>query len=68
MGVVYRAARPCKFICCIALSKLANVLYAKELQRKLKTEGIPITVMAVDPGSVMTGISTLIVMICIDSL
>ncbi|KAJ8457177.1 hypothetical protein ONZ51_g11684 [Trametes cubensis] len=37
-----------------SLSKLANVLYAKELQRKLKTEGIPITVMAVDPGSVMT--------------
>ncbi|KAH9897849.1 NAD-P-binding protein [Cubamyces lactineus] len=37
-----------------SLSKLANVLYAKELQRKLKAEGVPITVMAVDPGSVMT--------------
>ncbi|KAI0334378.1 NAD-P-binding protein [Cubamyces sp. BRFM 1775] len=37
-----------------SLSKLANVLCVKELQRKLKTEDLPITVMSVDPGSVMT--------------
>lgn len=37
-----------------AYSKLANVLYASELQRKLSTEGSPITVISLHPGSVNT--------------
>ncbi|KAI0336796.1 NAD-P-binding protein [Cubamyces sp. BRFM 1775] len=37
-----------------ALSKLANVLYAKQLQKKFDFEGIPITVMSLHPGSVNT--------------
>ncbi|KAF9235463.1 NAD(P)-binding protein [Melanogaster broomeanus] len=35
-------------------SKLANVLYASELQRKLDAEGSPITVVSVHPGAVNT--------------
>lgn len=38
-----------------AYSKLANALYAKQLQRRVDLEGIPITVMALHPGSVNTG-------------
>ncbi|EIW55471.1 NAD-P-binding protein [Trametes versicolor FP-101664 SS1] len=37
-----------------AYSKLANALYAKQLQRRVDLEGIPITVMALHPGSVNT--------------
>ncbi|KAI0360523.1 NAD-P-binding protein [Trametes cingulata] len=37
-----------------AYSKLANVLYAKQLQKKLDFEGIPITVMSLHPGAVYT--------------
>lgn len=35
-------------------SKLANILYASELQRKLSAEGSPITVVSLDPGAVNT--------------
>jgi len=35
-------------------SKLANILYASELQRKLSAEGSPITVVSVHPGAVNT--------------
>ncbi|KAL1939523.1 hypothetical protein VTO73DRAFT_9834 [Trametes versicolor] len=37
-----------------AYSKLANVLYAKQLQRRLDLEGIPITVLALHPGAINT--------------
>ncbi|KAI0635316.1 NAD-P-binding protein [Trametes polyzona] len=37
-----------------ALTKLANVLFAKELQRRFDAEGVPITVLALHPGSVNT--------------
>ncbi|OJT02819.1 hypothetical protein TRAPUB_6675 [Trametes pubescens] len=37
-----------------AYSKLANVLYAKQLQRRLDFEGIPITVLTLHPGAVNT--------------
>ncbi|KAI0746946.1 NAD-P-binding protein [Daedaleopsis nitida] len=35
-------------------SKLAGALYAKQLQRNLDAEGIPITVLALHPGAVHT--------------
>ena len=34
-----------------AYSKLANVLYASELQQRLSAEGLPITVMSLHPGA-----------------
>lgn len=37
------------------LSKLANVLYAKQLQKNLTEEGSPIIVTAVHPGTVNNG-------------
>jgi hypothetical protein len=37
-----------------AYSKLANVLYASELQRKLVAEGSPIMVMSLHPSAVNT--------------
>ncbi|OSD08182.1 NAD-P-binding protein [Trametes coccinea BRFM310] len=37
-----------------ALSKLANILFAKEFQRRVDFEGIPITALSIDPGSVNT--------------
>jgi NAD(P)-dependent dehydrogenase (short-subunit alcohol dehydrogenase family) len=36
------------------MTKLANILYASELQRRLTAAGSPITVITVDPGSVNT--------------
>ncbi|KAF8132514.1 hypothetical protein EV363DRAFT_1328669 [Boletus edulis] len=35
-------------------SKLANILYASELQRKLSAQGSPITVVSLHPGAVNT--------------
>ncbi|KAG9311420.1 hypothetical protein JVU11DRAFT_8533 [Chiua virens] len=35
-------------------SKLANILYASELQRRLNAQGSPITVMSLHPGAVNT--------------
>ena len=35
-------------------SKLANILFAKQLQRRLDSDGVPITVLAVHPGAVNT--------------
>lgn len=35
-------------------SKLANILHSKELARRLKEEGIPITANSLHPGSVVT--------------
>ncbi|KAI0646449.1 NAD-P-binding protein [Trametes meyenii] len=37
-----------------AFSKLANVLYAKQLQSKLDVKGVPITVLSLHPGAVNT--------------
>jgi NAD(P)-dependent dehydrogenase (short-subunit alcohol dehydrogenase family) len=37
-----------------AISKLANILYSKELQRRLDVDDIAITVIAVHPGGVGT--------------
>ncbi|TFK48485.1 NAD(P)-binding protein [Heliocybe sulcata] len=37
-----------------AYSKLANLLYTKELQRRLDSKGSKILVMAIHPGSVLT--------------
>lgn len=39
----------------IGYSKLANILYAKELQRHLDAEGAPIIVTSAHPGSIVTG-------------
>ena len=36
-------------------SKLANILFAKELQRRLDREGVPIISLTLDPGVVNTG-------------
>lgn len=38
----------------VGKTKLANTLYAKQLQKELDAKGVPITVMSVDPGSVDT--------------
>ncbi|XP_052727573.1 short-chain dehydrogenase TIC 32, chloroplastic isoform X2 [Vigna angularis] len=37
-------------------SKLANILHAKELARRLKEEGVEITVNSLHPGSIVTNI------------
>ena len=37
-------------------SKLANILFTKELQRRFKARGVPIISVAVHPGGVITGI------------
>ena len=37
-----------------AYSKLGDILYASELQRKLSAEGLHITVISLDPGAVNT--------------
>ncbi|EIW62631.1 NAD-P-binding protein [Trametes versicolor FP-101664 SS1] len=37
-----------------AYSKFANVLYAKQLQRRLDVQGVPITVLSLHPGAVDT--------------
>ena len=37
-----------------ANSKLANILYAKALQKHFDTEGVPVTAIAADPGWVLT--------------
>lgn len=42
-----------------ATTKLQNILWVAELQRRLDAEGTPITVMAVHPGTVYTGTSNL---------
>ncbi|KAI0305347.1 hypothetical protein B0F90DRAFT_1625138 [Multifurca ochricompacta] len=39
-----------------AYTKLANVLWTKELQRKFNARGIPITAMSVHPGNVMSAL------------
>jgi hypothetical protein len=39
----------------IAYTKLANVLWTNELQRRFDAEKIPITAMSVHPGNVMSG-------------
>jgi NAD(P)-dependent dehydrogenase (short-subunit alcohol dehydrogenase family) len=36
----------------LGISKLGNLLFTRELQRKLSEEGISISVLAVDPGAV----------------
>jgi NAD(P)-dependent dehydrogenase (short-subunit alcohol dehydrogenase family) len=36
------------------MSKLANVLWSNELQRRLSAEGLPIIVISLNPGSVNT--------------
>ena len=38
-----------------AYTKLANVLWTNELQRRFDAEKIPITAMSVHPGNVMSG-------------
>lgn len=38
-----------------AYTKLANVLWTAELQRRFDAEKIPITVMSIHPGNVMSG-------------
>lgn len=38
----------------LAMSKLANLLFARELQARLDTDNVPITVMAIHPGLVYT--------------
>ncbi|XP_042509483.1 short-chain dehydrogenase TIC 32, chloroplastic-like isoform X2 [Macadamia integrifolia] len=37
-------------------SKLANILHAKELNRQLKEEGVPITANSLHPGTIVTNI------------
>ena len=37
------------------VSKLMNLLWVSELQRRLDEEGVPITLMTVHPGTVSTG-------------
>ena len=37
-----------------AQSKLANILYAKQLQKKFDTDNVPVTVIAAHPGYVDT--------------
>lgn len=39
----------------IGRTKLANVLYTKELQRRLDEESVPIIVISLHPGTVNTG-------------
>jgi len=34
---------------------LANILFTKELQRRLDEQGVPILVLSLDPGNVATG-------------
>ena len=36
-------------------TKLANILWTTELQRRFDAENIPITAMSVHPGNVMSG-------------
>lgn len=36
-------------------TKLANLLHAKELQKRLDAQGAPIIVTAIHPGGIMTG-------------
>lgn len=38
-------------------SKVAMVLYTKELQKRLDAEGIPILVISLHPGTINTGTS-----------
>ena len=38
-----------------ALSKLANILFANQLQKKLEAEGIAAVVMSLHPGKIRTG-------------
>lgn len=38
-----------------AYTKLANVLWTNELQRRFDAQEIPITAMSVHPGNVMSG-------------
>lgn len=38
-----------------ATAKLGNILFAKELQRRLDEEGTPILAMAIHPGEIATG-------------
>ncbi|KDQ58065.1 hypothetical protein JAAARDRAFT_129282, partial [Jaapia argillacea MUCL 33604] len=40
------------------MSKLANILWCKELQKHYDAEGLPIIVMAIHPGDVDTGLSS----------
>ncbi|WVZ14521.1 hypothetical protein V8G54_012087 [Vigna mungo] len=42
--------------CAYAQSKLANVLHANELARRLKEDGVDITANSVHPGAIITNI------------
>jgi NAD(P)-dependent dehydrogenase (short-subunit alcohol dehydrogenase family) len=44
-------------ILCPALTKLANVLWTRELQKHLDSDNIPITAITLHPGTVNTSIS-----------
>lgn len=39
-----------------AHTKVMQLLFVRELQRRLDDEGVPILVIAVDPGEVNTGV------------
>jgi len=52
----YLPSIPCNYILilCPGLTKLANVLWTRELQKRLDTDNIPITAITLHPGSVNT--------------
>ncbi|OVA14009.1 hypothetical protein BVC80_1787g84 [Macleaya cordata] len=54
--VIWRYIRKFKSLYAYFQSKLANILHAKELARRLKEDGVQITANALHPGSVLTDV------------